>query len=393
MSSPATDRTVSATTRAIRAGIHSDAAFGSVVPPIYLSTNYAFESLGTPGRYDYSRSGNPTRDLLGEAIATLEGGAGAVPVGTGMAAVTLVLDALVPVGGRVVVAHDCYGGTWRLLTWLAEKGRFGVDFVDLTDPGTARAALSTHADLVWIETPSNPLMRITDLRAVSGLGHDAGALVVADNTFCSPLLQHPLEHGADLVVHSTTKFINGHSDVVGGAVVASTPELFAELSGWANALGVTAGAFDSYLALRGLRTIAARVRVHQDNAQRIVEVLTAHPAVAAVHYPGLTTHPGHEIAARQQLGYGSLLSLDLAGGYEAARVFVSNLRLFDLAESLGGVESLVSHPATMTHASLTPEAQATAGIGPGLLRLSIGIEDGDDLVADIRSALDAVPLG
>ena len=374
-------------TRALRAGICSDTAHGAVVPPLYLSTNYTFESLGRPRRYDYTRSGNPTRDHLGEAISVLEGGAGGVIVATGMATVTLTVEALVPVGGRVVAPHDCYGGTWRLFTWFAERGRIRLDFADLTDRGAVASALASPADLVWLETPSNPLMRITDLAAVSRAAHAAGAVAVADNTFCSPLLQRPLEHGVDVVAHSTTKFINGHSDMVGGAVVAADPAIHEELAGWANALGITASPFDSYLALRGLRTLDARVRVHGENTQRIVDVLTAHAAVARVHYPGLTTHPGHAIAAAQQLGYGSLLSFELRGGLDAARRFVTGLRYFDLAESLGGVESLVAHPATMTHASMAPSAREAAGIGDGLIRLSVGIEGADDLVSDISAAL------
>ncbi len=374
-------------TRALRAGIHTDTAHGAVVPPLYLSTNYTFESLGRPRRYDYSRSGNPTRDHLGEAIAVLEGGAGGVVVATGMATVTLAIETLVPVGGRVVAPHDCYGGTWRLLSWFAERGRIDLEFADLTDAGSAAAALSRPASLVWIETPSNPLMRITDLDAVSSAAHAAGALAVADNTFCSPLLQRPLEHGVDVVVHSTTKFINGHSDIVGGAVVAADPDVQADLAGWANALGITASPFDSYLALRGLRTLDARLRVHQENTARVVDALVAGDAVASVNYPALDAHPGHAVAARQQLGYGSLLSFELRGGLPAVERFVDGLRYFDLAESLGGVESLIAHPATMTHASMTPAAREAAGIGDGLIRLSVGIEDGDDLVADISAGL------
>ena len=374
-------------TRALRAGIHTDTAHGAVVPPLYLSTNFTFEGLGRPRHYDYSRSGNPTRDHLGEAICVLEGGAGGVVVATGMATVTLAIEALVPVGGRVVAPHDCYGGTWRLLSWFAERGRIDLDFADLTDPTTASSALDRPTALVWIETPSNPLMRITDLAAVSRAAHAAGAVAVADNTFCSPLLQRPLEHGVDVVVHSTTKFINGHSDIVGGAVVAGDPDVHAELAAWANALGITASPFDSYLALRGLRTLDARLRVHQENTARVVEVLSASDAVGRVNYPGLETDPGYVLAARQQLGCGSLLSFELRGGLNAVERFVDGLRYFDLAESLGGVESLVAHPATMTHASMSPAARRAAGIGDGLIRLSIGIEDADDLVADISAGL------
>ncbi len=374
-------------TQAIRAGLESDTQYGAVVPPVYLSTNFAFESFASPRRYDYTRSGNPTRDQLAEALTMLEGGAGGVVVATGMATVTLCLEALVPVGGRIVVPHDCYGGSWRLFSWLADAGRFRVDFVDQTDPDALAVSLATPADLVWIETPSNPLLRVTDISAVAAAAHDAGAVVAADNTFCSPLLQRPLEHGCDVAVHSTTKFINGHSDVVGGAVVAATTELHEQLALWANALGLTGSPFDSYLTLRGLRTLDARMRVHQLNAAELVDLLVRHPAVSAVHYPGLTSHPGHQVAARQQDGFGSLFSFELSGE-PAVRALLDGLACFDLAESLGGVESLVSHPATMTHASMTPQARLQAGISDGLVRISAGIEDARDLVSDLSAGLD-----
>lgn len=375
-------------TRAVRTGMGTDLAVGAVVPPIYLSTNYLFDGMGQPGAYDYSRSNNPTRDLLSEALATLEGGVGATAVGTGLAAITLIAEAYVPAGGRVVVQHDAYGGTWRLFAFLAEQGRFEVDFVDFNDAHAFQAALDKNPDVVWIETPSNPLLRITDIAAASAAAHEVGALAVADNTFLSPLLQRPLEHGADLVVHSTTKFLNGHSDVVGGAVVASAQEQHERLRLWGNALGLTAGAFDSYLALRGIRTLDARLRIHEQNTAALVEVLRAHPAVQHLYYPGLPEHPGHDLAARQQSGFGSLLSLELQGGAAAAERFLDGLQIFHLAESLGGVESLICHPESMTHAGMSPEARVTAGITGGLLRLSVGVESADDLVAVTQEALE-----
>ncbi|MDO5092027.1 MAG: cystathionine gamma-synthase [Propionibacteriaceae bacterium] len=375
-------------TRAVRTGMGTDPAVGAVVPPIYLSTNYLFDGMGQPGAYDYSRSNNPTRDLLSEALATLEGGVGATAVGTGLAAITLIAEAYVPAGGRVVVQHDAYGGTWRLFAFLAQQGRFEVDFVDFNDAHAFHAALDKNPDVVWIETPSNPLLRITDIAAASAAAHDVGALAVADNTFLSPLLQRPLEYGADLVVHSTTKFLNGHSDVVGGGVVASTQEQHERLRLWGNALGLTAGAFDSYLALRGIRTLDARIRIHEQNTAALVEVLRAHPAVQHLYYPGLPEHPGHDLAARQQNGFGSLLSLELHGGAAAAERFLDGLQIFHLAESLGGVESLICHPESMTHAGMSPEARATAGITGGLLRLSVGVESADDLVAVTQEALE-----
>lgn len=387
---PQTSPTPSRRTRGLRTGLDSDPAKQSVVPPIHMSTNYAFRGLDGRGEYDYSRSGNPTRDLLGEALATLEHGTDAVITGSGMAAVTLCVNALVPTGGRVVAPHDCYGGTWRQLHWLAEKGQLRADFVDLTDPASAREALATPADLVLVETPSNPLLRLTDIAAVAELAHAAGAVVAVDNTFCSPALQRPLELGADIVLHSTTKFINGHSDVVGGAVISRTPQHAESLAGWANCLGLTAGAFDSYLVLRGLRTLDARIRVHEQNTRAVVELLTSHPAVARVHHPSLPQHPGHELAARQQTGgFGSLLSFELTGGLAAVEALVSSLQVALLAESLGGVESLVCHPASMTHASMPADVQTAAGITDSLVRMSVGIEAAEDLVADLRHGLDA----
>jgi len=373
-------------TRAVRAGIESDQHHGAVVPALHLSTNYTFEAFNKKRRYDYSRSGNPTRDLLAEALAELEEGAGAVVTASGMAAVALVLE-LVPAGGLVLAAHDCYGGTWRLLDAWAKKGRFRVVFADLTDPAKLAEALAETPDLVWVETPSNPLLRITDIRHVAHAAHAIGALCVVDNTFLSPVLQRPLALGADIVVHSTTKYINGHSDVVGGAVIAKTKETVERLTWWANCLGLTGAPFDSFLTLRGLRTLAPRMRAHEENTARIAELLEAHPAVTSVYWPGLAHHVGHALAARQQHGFGAMLSFELDGGYAAIEAFLDGLQCFSLAESLGGVESLIAHPATMTHASMSADARRVAGISDALLRLSVGIEDGGDLLADLEAAL------
>jgi len=378
-------------TTAVRAGIDRDTAFGAVTPPLVLSSNFSFAGFAEKRRYDYTRSGNPTRDLLGEALAELEGGAGGVVTATGMAAITLVLHALLQPGDTLVVPHDAYGGSWRLFDALARKGAFRLVVADLTDPRALTAALAEKPALVWIETPSNPLLRITDLRFVIEAAHAQGALAVVDNTFLSPALQRPIEFGADVVVHSTTKYINGHSDVVGGPVIAREVALHERLTWWANALGITGSPFDSFLTLRGLRTLDARLRVHQENAHALVALLDGHPAVRAVHYPGLESHPGHALAARQQSGFGAMLSFELEGGEhaqeQAVRAFADGLRCFTLAESLGGVESLVAHPATMTPAAMTPEVRAAAGIGNGLLRLSVGIEHVEDLAADIADAL------
>jgi len=378
--------TVQPETVAVRAGIQSDDQHGAVVPPIHLSANYSFAGLGRPRTYDYSRSGNPTRDLVGEALAALEGGAGGVITATGMAAVTLSL-ALVRPGQRVLAPYDCYGGTHRLLSAFTRTGRIEAEFVDFTDFTAVARALSAGPRLVWIETPSNPLLRITDITAVSELAHRAGALVAVDNTFLSPAWQQPIALGADLVVHSTTKYINGHSDVVGGAVIARERALHEELAWWANCLGITGSPFDAYLTLRGLRTLHPRMRQHAENAEAVAEKLAAHPAVRRVFYPGLPGHAGHALAARQQRAFGAIISFELAGGEPAVRRFVEGLRCFSLAESLGGVESLIAHPETMTHAGMDPVARATAGITPGLLRLSVGIEAIKDLLADLDAAL------
>ncbi len=374
-------------TRTVRAGVATDLQHGAVIPPLYLSTNFAFAGFKEKRPYDYTRTANPTRDTLGSALAELEEGAGAVVTSTGLSAVLLAVQLLRP-ADRLVAPHDCYGGTRRLLDTLADRGHFQVDYVDQSDDLALTAALARPARMLWVETPSNPLLRITDLALAVRLARGAGALVVVDNTFLSPVLQRPLTLGADVVVHSTTKYLNGHSDVVGGAVVARDPALAAELAWWANVIGVTGAPFDSYLTLRGLRTLHARLRSHLENAAAVVDQLVRHPAVARVHYPGLPDHPGHAVAARQQGGFGAMVSFELEGGEAAIPAFLEGLRCFTLAESLGGVESLVAHPATMTHASMTPEQQAVAGITGALLRLSIGIESPDDLGADLGAALD-----
>jgi cystathionine gamma-synthase len=375
-------------TRAVRAGIATDLHHGAVVPPIHLSSTFAFEGFGKKRLYDYTRTGNPTREYLANALAELEHGEGAVVTSTGMSAVALVLQLLRP-GDLVLAAHDCYGGTHRILRSLAARGHFDVAFVDLTCDTAAQTVKARRPKLLWIETPSNPLLRLTDLSCVIEAGHEAGAIVAVDNTFLSPALQRPIEFGADLVVHSTTKYLNGHSDVVGGAVVASDQALVEELAWWANCLGITGAPFDSFLTLRGVRTLHARMRVHCENAARVVELLDGHGAVKRLYYPGLTAHPGHTVAASQQDGFGAMVSFELNGGLDCVERFVNALQCFTLAESLGGVESLIAHPATMTHASMDETARATAGIGDSLLRLSVGIEHADDLVADLGAALDA----
>jgi cystathionine gamma-synthase len=375
-----------AVTRAVRAGLESDDLTGAVVPPIHLSATYAFRGYGEKRSYDYSRTGNPTRDLLGAALAELEGGVGAVITASGMGAVTLCMQIL-PSRARVLAPHDCYGGSYRLFEALNRRGDLQVEFANFSDAAALRSALSRPTALLWIETPSNPLLRLTDIAAVTALGKAAGALVVVDNTFLSPVWQQPLRLGADLVVHSTTKYINGHSDVVGGAVIAARSEQLEALAWWANCLGLTGSAFDSYLTLRGLRTLHARLDVHGRNAQSLAQWLSEQPEIACVYYPGLPTHPGHELAARQQRGFGAIVSFELRGGIPAVKAFLAGLQFFSLAESLGGVESLVAHPASMTHAAMEESARRAAGLTDGLLRLSVGIEALEDLRADLACGL------
>ena len=374
-------------TRAVRAGIATDAHHGAVVPPIHLSSTFSFDGFGNKRKYDYTRSGNPTRDHLANAIAELEQGATGIVTSSGMSAVMLALQVVNP-GQLVIATHDCYGGTHRILRSLAARGHFDVSFEDLTADGAAESIRARKPKLLWIETPSNPLLRIADIAFLSSAGRDAGAIVVVDNTFLSPALQRPLELGADIVVHSTTKYLNGHSDVVGGAVVAADAALGEELGWWANCLGITGSPFDSFLTLRGIRTLDARIRIHEENAAAIANALHRHAAVSRVYYPGLPWHPGHDIAAKQQSGFGGMVSFELEGGVESVRRFVDSLQCFTLAESLGGVESLVAHPATMTHASMEPSARVRAGIGDSLLRLSVGIEHVEDLLGDINRALE-----
>jgi cystathionine gamma-synthase len=381
-------------TLAVRAGVDDDPGHGAVMPPLYLSSNFSFEGFGRKRPYDYSRSGNPTRDLLGEALTQLEGGAGAVVTSSGMAALDLVFSLVRP-GELILAPHDCYGGTHRLLTSRAERGAFEITFVDQGAPGALAAALAAALGrrkpaLVLVETPSNPLLRVVDIAAIAALAHEAGAKLAVDNTFLSPALQQPIPLGADFVIHSTTKYINGHSDVIGGAVVAADPDDAALLTSWANTVGITGSPFDAYQTLRGLRTLSVRIAQQERTAGRIAAQLERHPAVSRVHYPGLPSHPGHALAARQQSGFGAMLSFELHGGDAHVGALIAGLRLFTLAESLGGVESLIAHPATMTHAAMDPEARHIAGITAGLLRLSIGLEDALDLGGDLAQALGAL---
>ena len=375
-------------TRAVRASIESDTQHGAVVPPLHLSSNFAFAGFGEKRQYDYTRSGNPTRDALADALAELEGGAGAVVTSSGMAALTLLTQLLEP-GDVIVAPHDCYGGTYRLFEQQSKKGLFDVVFVDQTNLDSLQAACECGPKIILTETPSNPLLRIVDIEAIAAIAKNCGALFAVDNTFLSPALQNPIEFGADLVIHSTTKYINGHSDVVGGCVVAATEELAEQIAYWANCIGITGAPFDSYLTLRGIRTLHPRIRQHEESASLLANVLNEHDCVDRVYYPGLESHPGHAIAKRQQRGFGGMISFEIDGGEAAVKAFVESLKFFSLAESLGGVESLVCHPCSMTHAPVCEQALAEAGIRSNLVRLSVGLESAEDLLADVLAALDA----
>jgi cystathionine gamma-synthase len=351
-----------------------------------MSSNYTFKDLGEKRQYDYTRSGNPTRDELGVAIADLEGGAGAVITSTGMSTITLALH-LTKSGDHVVAPHDCYGGSYRLLKAYHDQGRITCHFVDQNDQQALDAALSHNPTLVLIETPSNPLLRVVDVAKIAKRAKAVGALVAVDNTFLSPAQQLPITLGADLVLHSTTKYLNGHSDVVGGAVVANSDELLERVAWWANCLGITASPFDSYQTLRGLRTLFVRIKQAASTTLALAKVLESHPAISQVYFPGLESSPGHALAKRQQTGFGAMISFEVKGGYEDLRSFILGLKHFSLAESLGGVESLIAHPATMTHAAMDAEARKTAGISDNLVRISVGIEDETDLINDILASL------
>jgi len=373
-------------TRAVRAGINTDPGHGAVIAPVHVSAAYRREDPAQPGTYDYARTGQPGRAELAKALAALEGTSGAVITSSGMAAIDILLN-LLPNGARIVCAHDCYGGTRRIFDARAAQRGFELVYADCTNTAALTEALTAKTALLFLETPSNPRLRLTDLETACRLARQAGALVAVDNTILSPALQRPAAYGADFVINSLTKIINGHSDMVGGVICAADPAHVEQLGWWANAAGAIGGAFDAFLALRGLRTLPVRAKAQSDSAAQVAEALSRHPGVVRVDYPGLKDHPGHGIAARQQDGFGPLMSLELDGGTEAARRFVRSLELFTLAQSLGGVESLCSIPATMTHAAMTPQARQEAGVADGLVRLSVGLESPEDLIADLDQAL------
>jgi len=370
-------------TRAIHAGQDADPATGATVVPIYATSTYTQSAPGQHKGYEYSRSGNPTRTALETALAALEGGERGLAFASGLAATNSVFAALLRPGDEVVAAADLYGGTFRLLERVFQHWGLAAKYSDDASAAGFAKLITPKTKLVWIETPTNPLLQILDIAAIAGAAHAAGAMLAVDNTFASPYLQRPLELGADLVVHSTTKYLGGHSDVVGGAVIGGR-DLLEPVKFHQNAAGGVPGPFDCYLTLRGLKTLAVRMDRHCDNAMVLAEWLAMQPQVAKVHYPGLKEHPNHAVAARQMKSFGGMISLQLKGGAEAARRFLSRTKLFSLAESLGGVESLVCHPATMTHASIPKEIREARGVDDGLIRLSVGIED----LADLRSELE-----
>jgi cystathionine gamma-synthase len=367
-------------------GIKKKDSHGAVVDPLYLSTNYKFKELGDHPEFDYSRSGNPTRQLLENALAELEGGEGAVVTNSGMSAVML-LSALVPLKGNIVLPHDCYGGTFRLFKNLEKRGLLTAHYLNQADKDFHSKVLSIQPDLIWIETPSNPLLRLVDISHITALASEIKALTVADNTFLSPALQNPIALGVDFVMHSSTKYINGHSDVIAGAVISKTKDQHEKLYAMANDFGVTGSPFDSYQTIRGLRTLALRMDKHNTNAIFLAEGLNSHPKILKVHYPGLHSHPNHELAKNQQQGFGGMLSFEIDLNTDEINHFLSKLEIFTLAESLGGFESLICHPSSMTHAPLTAEDKREAGIHENLLRISVGLENKEDLLNDLLNAL------
>ncbi|UFN69335.1 O-succinylhomoserine (thiol)-lyase [Vibrio alginolyticus] len=373
-------------TIAVRTGIESDSQYHAVVPPIYLSTNYGFPAFGEVPKYDYTRSGNPNRGLLESALSELESGKGAVVTNCGTSALNLWVSALLGPDDLIIAPHDCYGGTYRLFNTRANKGDFKVQFVDQSDEQALDAALAQKPKLILLETPSNPLVRVVDIATACEKAKQVGALVAVDNTFLTPVYQKPLELGADFVIHSTTKYINGHSDVIGGVIITKTEAHAEELAWWGNCIGATGTPFDSYMTLRGIRTLGARMRVHEESSQQVLAYLQKQELVKTIYHPSLPEHPGHDIAKKQQTGFGSMLSFEFAGSFEQLKVFVKELQLFSLAESLGGVESLICHPASMTHRAMGEEALAEAGVSHQLLRLSVGLEDAQDLITDLEQA-------
>ncbi len=379
-------------TRAIHAGQRPDPTTGAIMTPIYATSTYVQESPGQHKGYEYSRSANPTRQALEDCMADLENGARGFAFASGLAAEATILE-LLDAGSHIVAGDDLYGGTYRLIENVRKRtAGHSVSFVDFSDPARVEAAITPDTRMLWVETPTNPLLKITDLKAIADIGRKHGLITVCDNTFCSSYVQRPLDHGIDIVFHSATKYLNGHSDVVGGIAVVSGDTPHKDLSDrilyLQNAVGGVMGPFDSFLVLRSLKTLPVRMERHCENAMKIAQWLDAHPKIVRVHYPGLPGDPGHAQAKKQMHGFGGMVTAIIEGGLVPAKRFLERTELFALAESLGGVESLIEHPAIMTHASIPPEVRAEIGIDDGLVRLSVGIEDGDDLIADLARALD-----
>jgi cystathionine gamma-lyase len=374
-------------TRAIHVGQEPDPTTGATIVPIYQTSTYTQEAPGQHKGYEYSRTANPTRTALEECVASLEGADYGLAFASGLAATTATMSLLSP-EDHVVAGDDLYGGTYRLFDKvLPRTGGLEFTYADTTDPSAVERALRPETKLLWIETPTNPMLTLSDIQKLSGMAHERGALVAVDNTFASPYFQNPLSLGADIVVHSTTKYMGGHSDVIGGAVVTSNPDFYEGIKFYQNAAGAVPGPFDSWIVLRGLKTLAVRMRQHEENALAVAEFLQGHPAVETVNYPGLPSHPQHELAKRQMSGFSGMVSFTLRGGAEAAYAAMQKTRVFSFAESLGGVESLITHPATMTHAAIPREQREARGVTDGLMRLSVGIEDKEDLISDLDQAI------
>lgn len=377
-------------TIAVRSGLNTDNQHGAVIPKISLTTCYRFEEFAKPRPFDYGRKSTPNRDSVQKTIAALEGGVDAILTNCGMSAIHLLSVALLSPDDLVIAPYDCYGGSYRLFNSLSQKGYFKAKFINQADDEAVKQALALQPKLILIETPNNPLLRVVDIKKIADLAHQAGALVLVDNTFMTPILQQPFTLGADIIIHSCTKFLNGHSDLLAGVLVFKDQQLADDVLWWSNNIGTANSSFDTYLLQRGLRTLAVRVLAQQESAMKIVDFLSRHPKIAAVHHPSLTSTSGHDIAKKQQKGYGSLLSFELKGRAEKTPVFVEKLKIFTLAQSLGGTESLISHPTTMTHAGISAQARQAAGISDQLLRISVGLEDVNDLIADLAQALEQI---
>jgi O-succinylhomoserine (thiol)-lyase len=374
-------------TRCVHVGVNKDSAYNSATTPIYPSSTFVWDDLESNKGYDYTRSANPTRRALEENIAALEGGIDCRATSTGMSAITTTMHFFSP-GDHIIAGHDIYGGTFRLFHDIYSQNGLNFSFVDMGDIENVRNAVTPSTKGIWIETPSNPLLRVVDIAAVVGVARDAGAMTIADNTFMSPYLQRPFEHGVDVVIHSTTKYLNGHSDVVGGCVVTRDDERAERIAYIVNSLGLACSPFDAWLVLRGIKTLGPRMQAHERAAMALARMLEDHPRVGTVYYPGLESHPQHELARRQQDGFGGMLSFEVQGGRDVVERVLTTTKLFLMAESLGGVESLISYPDTMSHASMTLEARRAAGITENTIRVSVGIEHPDDLIADMKQALE-----